>query len=208
MDFDRFKVINDSLGHAEGDKLLIAVAKRLETTLRSSDLIARLGGDEFTILLNELDDSSHATQIATRIQELLNAPFELEGGEIFMSASIGIALGTDGRINAEDMLRNADIAMYRAKSKGKARHQLFDQAMHDEALNQLQIETDLRQALGRDEFRLHYQPIYNLETKTILGFEALIRWKHPDSRYGSAGRIHSDCRRKRTYYSARTLDYV
>jgi diguanylate cyclase (GGDEF)-like protein/PAS domain S-box-containing protein len=179
LDFDRFKVINDSLGHAEGDKLLIAVAQRLETTLRSSDLIARLGGDEFTILLNELDEPSHASQIATRIQELLKAPFELEGGEIFMSASIGIALGTDGKITAEDMIRNADIAMYRAKSKGKARHQVFDQAMHDEALSQLQIETDLRQALGRNEFRLHYQPIFDLDTKTLVGFEALIRWQHP-----------------------------
>ena len=179
LDFDRFKVINDSLGHAEGDKLLIAVAQRLETTLRSSDLIARLGGDEFTILLNELDEASHASQIATRIQELLKAPFELEGGEIYMSASIGIALGTNGKITAEDMLRNADIAMYRAKAKGKARHQLFDQAMHDEALTQLQVETDLRQALGRNEFCLHYQPIFNLETRTITGFEALIRWKHP-----------------------------
>lgn len=179
LDFDRFKVINDSLGHAEGDKLLIAVAQRLETTLRSSDLIARLGGDEFTILLNELDEPGHASHIATRIQELLKAPFELEGGEIYMSASIGIALGTHGKITAEDMLRNADIAMYRAKSEGKARHQLFDQAMHDEALTQLQIETDLRQALGRNEFCLHYQPIFNLETRIIVGFEALIRWKHP-----------------------------
>ncbi len=179
LDFDRFKVINDSLGHSEGDKLLIAVAQRLESTLRSSDLIARLGGDEFTILLNELDDPNQASQIASRIQELLNTPFELAGGEIFMSASIGIALGSDGSISAEDMLRNADIAMYRAKSKGKARHQLFDQAMHDEALNQLQIETDLRQALGRNEFLLHYQPIFNLESRTIVGFEALIRWKHP-----------------------------
>ncbi len=179
LDFDRFKVINDSLGHAEGDKLLIAIAQRLETTLRSSDLIARLGGDEFTILLNELDEPDQASHIAARIQELLNAPFELAGGEIYMSASIGIALGTNGNVTAEDMLRNADIAMYRAKAKGKARHQLFDQAMHDEALSQLQIETDLRQALGRNEFCLYYQPIFNLETRTITGFEALIRWKHP-----------------------------
>lgn len=179
LDFDRFKVINDSLGHAEGDKLLIAVAQRLESTLRSSDLIARLGGDEFTMLLNELEEPSQATQIASRIQELLSLPFSLESGEVFMSASIGIAIGNDGNVTAEDMLRNADIAMYRAKSKGKARHQVFDQAMHDEALNQLQIETDLRQALGRNEFCLHYQPIFDLNSRSIVGFEALIRWQHP-----------------------------
>ncbi len=180
LDFDRFKVINDSLGHAEGDKLLVAVAQRLESTLRSSDLIARLGGDEFTLLLNELDDESHASKIASRIQELISAPFPLESGDVYMSASIGIALGTDGSISAQDMLRNADIAMYRAKSKGKARHQLFDQAMHDEALKQLQIDTDLRQALASNEFELHYQPIFRLESRTIVGFEALARWRHPE----------------------------
>ena len=179
LDFDRFKVINDSLGHAEGDKLLIAVAQRLESTLRSSDLIVRLGGDEFTMLLNELDDAAHASQIAERIQDLFSVPFALDSGDVFMSASIGIAIGTDGSVSAQDMLRNADIAMYRAKAKGKARHQVFDQAMHDEALNQLQIETDLRQALGRNEFRMHYQPIFNLQTRRIVGFEALIRWCHP-----------------------------
>ncbi|MEZ5425052.1 MAG: PAS domain S-box protein [Pyrinomonadaceae bacterium] len=179
LDFDRFKVINDSLGHAEGDKLLVAVGKRLESTLRSSDLIARLGGDEFTILLNELDDAGHASQIASRIQELLQAPFELESGEVFMSASIGIALSKDDETSAEDMLRNADIAMYKAKARGKARHQLFDEAMHEEARTQLQMETDLRQALGRNEFLLHYQPIYDLKSRTIVGFEALIRWNHP-----------------------------
>lgn len=179
LDFDRFKVINDSLGHAEGDKLLIAVAQRLESTLRSSDLIARLGGDEFTLLLNELEDEAQASKIAARIQELLSVPFSLDSGEVYMSASIGIALGTDGSISAEDMLRNSDIAMYKAKSKGKARHQLFDQAMHDEAAEQLQIETDLRQALGRNEFCMHYQPIFELESRTIVGFEALVRWRHP-----------------------------
>ena len=179
LDFDRFKVINDSLGHAEGDKLLVAVAQRLESTLRSSDLIARLGGDEFTMLLNELDDANHASLIAARIQEILSVPFSLESGDVFMSASIGIAIGSEGNVSAEDMLRNADIAMYRAKSKGKARHQVFDQAMHDEALKQLQVETDLRQALGRNEFCLHYQPIFSLATRTIVGFEALVRWRHP-----------------------------
>lgn len=178
IDFDRFKVINDSLGHAQGDKLLVAVGQRLSSTMRTSDLIARLGGDEFTILLNELEDASHAVSIAERIQELLQKPFALETGEVFMSASIGIALGLEGRVTAEDMLRNADIAMYRAKSKGKARHQLFDQAMHEEALSQLKVETDLRQALSRNEFLLHFQPIFNLHTKTIVGFESLVRWRH------------------------------
>lgn len=179
LDFDRFKVINDSLGHAEGDKLLIAVSKRLESTLRSSDLIARLGGDEFTLLLNELDDANHAGKIASRIQEILSVPFSLESGDVYMSASIGIAIGIDGTTSAEEMLRNADIAMYRAKSKGKAQHQVFDQAMHDEASRMLEVETDLRQALGRNEFCMHYQPIFNLSSKSIVGFEALVRWKHP-----------------------------
>ena len=179
LDFDRFKVVNDSLGHAEGDELLILIARRLESVMRSCDLVARLGGDEFTILLGELDAENDAILIAERIQENLKIPFEVGGSEIFMSASIGIALSTIGHTRAEDMLRDADIAMYCAKANGKARHQVFDQAMHDRALMQLQMETDIRQAFERGEFSIYYQPIFVIETSDLAGFEALIRWNHP-----------------------------
>ena len=178
LDFDRFKVINDSLGHAEGDNLLKQIARRLESTLRSGDLVARLGGDEFTILVNKLGDSSDALQIAEHIQESLKIPFEIGGGEIYITASIGIALSTTGHEKAGDMLRDADIAMYRAKAKGRARHQVFDQAMHEQALAKLRIETEMRQAIEQKEFLLHYQPIIDLNTGTLIGFEALVRWKH------------------------------
>ena len=179
LDFDRFKVINDSLGHAEGDALLVLIARRLETVLRSSDVVARMGGDEFTILLNELDEEGDAVRIAERIQQNLKNPFDIGGSEIFMSASIGIALNTIGQMKAEDMLRDADIAMYCAKSNGKACHQVFDQAMYDKALNQLKMETDIRQAFENGEFCLHYQPIFAIESNILAGFEALIRWNHP-----------------------------
>jgi len=180
LDFDRFKVINDSLGHAEGDKLLKLVAERLESSLRPGDLVARLGGDEFTILLNELEDESDARRIAERIQEDLKVPFVLSGREVFSSVSIGIALSSAGQEKAEDMLRHADIAMYSAKAKGKAQHQVFDQEMHRHAVKQLEIETEMRYALERGDFCLHYQPIFNLETRNLVGFEALIRWNHPE----------------------------
>lgn len=180
LDFDRFKVINDSLGHAEGDNLLKQIARRLEDSLRTSDLVARLGGDEFTILLNGIKDTSVALRVVKRIQKNLQAPFELSGGEIFISASIGIAFSTTGHKRAEDMLRDADIAMYRAKAKGRAKHQVFDQAMHEQALAQLRIETELRQAIEQRDFCLHYQPIINLKTNLTVGFESLVRWRHSD----------------------------
>lgn len=180
LDFDRFKVINDSLGHAEGDSLLKQIARRLETSLRSGDLLARLGGDEFTILLNDLSDINDATQVAERILKDLNTPFILGKQEIFMSASIGIALCSSGHQCAEDMVRDADIAMYRAKAKGKAQYQVFDSAMHKYAINKLQLETEMHHALQRGEFCLNYQPIVDLETDQLMGFEALIRWDHPE----------------------------
>ena len=180
LDFDRFKVVNDSLGHAEGDNLLKQIARRLEDSLRGSDLVARLGGDEFTILLNKISDTSVPLRVAERIQKKLQVPFELGGGDIFTSASIGIALSTSGHERAEDMLRDADIAMYRAKAIGRAKHQVFDQAMHEQALAQIRIETELRQAIERKEFCLHYQPIINLQNSRIIGFESLVRWKHPE----------------------------
>jgi diguanylate cyclase (GGDEF)-like protein len=180
LDFDRFKVINDSLGHAEGDNLLKQIARRLELSLRTGDLLARLGGDEFTILLNELEDTEDAVQVAERIKNDLNIPFMLGEQEVFMSASIGIAVSCGGHNRAEDMLRDADIAMYRAKSKGKAQHQVFDQTMHKYAINKLQLETEMHHALQRGEFCLYYQPIINLEMSNLKGFEALIRWNHPE----------------------------
>jgi diguanylate cyclase (GGDEF)-like protein/PAS domain S-box-containing protein len=179
LDLDRFKIVNDSLGHAEGDNLLKEAARRLEGCLRFGDLLARLGGDEFTILLDELNDINDAILIAERIQNDLKVPFTLGGREVFISASIGIALSTIGHNRAEDMLRDADIAMYRAKAKGKAQYQVFDRSMHTHAMSKLQLETEMRQALQNGEFCLHYQPIINLEDDNLAGFEALIRWNHP-----------------------------
>ncbi len=178
FDFDRFKVINDSLGHAAGDKLLKLIAERLETGLRPGDLVARLGGDEFTVLLNGLATEQSAFLLAERLQEDLKRPFTIDGREIFTSASIGIAFGSPG-LKAEEMLRDADIAMYRAKSSGKARFQVFDKEMHEQAIQRLQLETELRQALERKEFRVYYQPIVDIETRQVKSFEALIRWDHP-----------------------------
>ncbi len=179
LDFDRFKVINDSLGHAEGDELLKQIARRLEIVTRAGDLVSRLGGDEFVILLSEMLEVNDAIQVAERIQEDLKKPFDINGNEVLISASIGIALSTDGHKTAEDMLRDADLAMYRAKAKGKARYQVFNQAMRAQATTRLQLETEMRAALERREFAMHYQPILNLVTNELIGFEALVRWQHP-----------------------------
>jgi len=180
LDFDRFKNINDSLGHHAGDELLIAIARRLEGCLRPGDTVSRLGGDEFAILLEDVRDEADAVVVAERVQSAMSQPFSLLGQEIFSSASIGIALAHDGYQNAEDLLRDADMAMYRAKSLGKARHELFDSGMHTRAVALLQLETDLRWAIERQEFELHYQPIVSLESGRVTGFEALIRWRHPE----------------------------
>lgn len=179
LDFDRFKMINDSLGHAEGDKLLQFIARRLEAATRTGDLVARLGGDEFIVLLSELAEETDAVEIAERMQTGFERSFDLSGNEIFITASIGIALSTAGHKRAEDMVRDADIAMYRAKAKGKAQYQIFDRAMLEHASKQLRLETEMRRALERNEFLVHYQPLINLETGVLLGFEALVRWAHP-----------------------------
>ncbi|MBF2025454.1 MAG: EAL domain-containing protein [Oscillatoriales cyanobacterium C42_A2020_001] len=180
LDLDRFKVINDSLGHMVGDQLLIAISRRLEASLRRTDLIARLGGDEFAILLEEIQDSQYAAQIAERLQKELTLPFKLGRHEIFASTSVGIALSTTGYEQPQDLLRDADTAMFHAKGKGKAQYQIFDTAMHVRAVTLLQLETDLRRALERHEFHLHYQPIVSLKNQQITGFEALVRWHHPE----------------------------
>jgi diguanylate cyclase (GGDEF)-like protein/PAS domain S-box-containing protein len=179
IDLDRFKVINDSLGHMIGDQLLISISRRLSNCLRPSDTIARLGGDEFVILLADVKDRDSATRIADRLQEELLLPFNLEGHEVFSAASVGIAFSSVGYDRPEDLLRDADIAMYRAKAHGRARYAIFHPGMHSKAVALLQIETDLRRAIDRHELQLHYQPIVSLRTRQITGFEALIRWAHP-----------------------------
>jgi diguanylate cyclase (GGDEF)-like protein/PAS domain S-box-containing protein len=179
LDLDRFKIINDSLGHIIGDQLLVGIARRLETSLRPGDTVARLGGDEFTVLLEDLENEAEAIEIANRLKTALSAPFSLDGREVYTTISIGIALSTIGYEHPDDVLRDADTAMYRAKMLGKDRHEVFDKAMHARALNLLQLETDLRRAVEREELLLHYQPIVDLETGRIRGFEALVRWRHP-----------------------------
>jgi len=180
LDLDRFKIINDSLGHIAGDKLLIGIARRLERCVRPGDTVARLGGDEFTVLLDDIRDIDDATRVATRIQEELRISFNLEGHEVYTTASIGIAISSSNYERAEDLLRDADTAMYRAKEAGKARYQVFDAGMHVSAIQQLQVETELRRAVeSLTDFFLVYQPIICLSSGRITGFEALVRWMHP-----------------------------
>jgi len=187
IDIDRFKVVNDSLGHLVGDQLLIAITECLETCRRRGDVIARLGGDEFTILLNELRNPGEASQVAARIQEAVGRPFQFGEHEVFVTASIGVALSSTGYERAEDILRDADTAMYRAKGLGRARHEIFDVSMHAGAVNRLNLENDLRLGVSRKEFQLHYQPIVSLATDQLVGFEALLRWKRPDGRISVPG---------------------
>lgn len=194
LDLDSFKVVNDSLGHAAGDELLLEAATRLERCLRASDTVsrvaentnlnavnstvARFGGDEFALLVDNLPDVDAVTRIAERIQAALARPFSINGQTLFTSASIGIAMG--GAATApEDILRDADIAMYRAKGSGKAQYALFDTDMHDYVRERLELETDLRRALECGEFQLVYQPVVTLVNEKIVGFEALVRWRHP-----------------------------
>jgi diguanylate cyclase (GGDEF)-like protein/PAS domain S-box-containing protein len=177
LDVDRFKVVNDSLGHLVGDELLVAVSRRLEGCLRQGDSLARLGGDEFAILLNGLAEEQQANVIAFRIQEALSAPFSIGGREVFTSASIGIAIGLAQYVNPDEIMRDADTAMYQAKARGKARHEMFDADMHARARDRLGLENDLRHAVNSNDFEVHYQPIVSLASGMCVGFESLVRWK-------------------------------
>jgi len=196
IDIDDFKVFNDSLGHTAGDELLIQVARRLSGCLRGTDTVsrgsnpseeyiagdhtlARPGGDEFVVLASELRDPSDAIRMSERIRDRMAVPFAVKGQEIVMTASVGIVFADAGTTNAEDVLRDAEIAMYRAKEVGKARYEVFDNAMQADAVKRLQLETDLRKALECDEFRVHYQPLVSLVNGQIVGFEALSRWERP-----------------------------
>src|SRR5437016_4873775 len=198
VDLDDFKKFNDSLGHAAGDEILIGLGQRLSSSLRKDDTVARqppqidnptalentlarMGGDEFTIIIEDIHDPSDAIRVATRIQNALAAtPLVILGREVFASASVGIALSTSPHNSAEDLLRDADLAMYRAKTLGKARCEVFDTAMHANAVKRLKLETELRKAIDCGEFRVHYQPIVRLSDKMIAGFEALVRWQKPE----------------------------
>jgi diguanylate cyclase (GGDEF)-like protein/PAS domain S-box-containing protein len=181
LDLDGFKIVNDSLGHFAGDRLLVGLARRLETCLRSTDTLARFGGDEFTILLEYITGVDDAVMVAKRIHQLLESPFYLEGGEeVFTSSSIGIALGSGEYSKPQELLRNADLAMYHAKTSGKGGYGIFDRQMHENAIIRLQLQTDLRRALERCELEVYYQPIVSVITEKLIGFEALLRWRHPN----------------------------
>ena len=180
LDLDRFKTINDSLGHMVGDQLLVSTAWRLTQCIRPGDTVARLGGDEFIILLDDVQNEQVAREIADRIQQTLAEPLLLDGKEVVTTTSIGILLSSAAYHSATDMIRDADTAMYHAKLAGKARAMLFDPAMHAQAVRQLQIELDLRWAIERDQLRVHYQPIVTLEGQQVVGVEALLRWEHPE----------------------------
>ena len=180
LDVDRFKLVNDSLGSASADQLLIQIAHRVKTCMRQNDVLARVGGDEFAVLLDDVSGEEEASSVATRIQQALAISFNLLGQEVYTTMSIGIALGSSHSDDVSDMLRDAETAMHRAKALGKARYEIFGHDMHGELMSRLKMETDLRRTCERDELFVDYQPIVSLRSRTLIGFEALVRWRHPE----------------------------
>jgi len=191
LDIDRFKFVNDSFGHDIGDQVLIAAARRIESCLRPGDTVARLGGDEYGIIIDDVSEASGAHHITSRILEELGQPLRINGLDIRITASAGITIYTLSYSNPEDLIRNADAAMYRAKQHGRARLEIFDQAMRDQAIKRMDLEADLRLALDRREFRIYYHPIVALSDMKIVGVEALLRWQHPKRGIVSAGEFLS-----------------
>jgi len=181
LDIDRFKLVNDSMGHAAGDELLVAFAARVRELLRETDVLARLGGDEFVILLEDIEDPGYAGVVAERLQQALRKPFSIQGKEVFAPASFGVVLAPQEYEHPDAVIRDADAAMYHAKESGRGQVKVFDRKLHEKALHLLQQETDLRKAVHKNQFQNHYQPIVRLDTAALVGFEALIRWTHPES---------------------------
>jgi diguanylate cyclase (GGDEF)-like protein/PAS domain S-box-containing protein len=179
LDFDRFKAVNDSLGHSVGDELLVGFASRISSVLRTTDTVARLGGDEFAVLVEDVTSEGRVLELAQRIQDTFRTPFVIEGTSITSSASIGIAFGSDKYESPDEVIRDADLAMYKAKTLGKAQYAVFDSSLHDRASAELQLENELRRAIAIGELRIHYQPQYGLTDRTLCGYEALVRWAHP-----------------------------
>jgi diguanylate cyclase (GGDEF)-like protein len=180
LDFDRFKLVNDSLGHRAGDELLVNVGRRLRNMLRPTDVLARLGGDEFAILVEDLVRQRDAIDLAERVHRELEKPIKLGAMDVTVSASIGITFSTNNYQTSDQIVRDADIAMYKAKSRGKAQYAVFDSSLHRHVAEQLQLEQELRRALGQGQLMLEYQPICTLKDRKLTGFEALVRWNHPE----------------------------
>jgi diguanylate cyclase (GGDEF)-like protein len=180
LDLDDFKLVNDSMGHHVGDEVLVQIARRLEACLRGGDIVSRLGGDEFAILLERVADARETAMVAERVQEAIQAPMVISGYDWTATASIGVVLSSSANEQPEYLLRSADMAMYRAKHQGRARYELYDRGQHAQALSRLQTESDLRRAVEREEFVLHYQPVVSMDTGQIVGVEALVRWQHAE----------------------------
>lgn len=180
LDLDNFKTVNDSLGHTAGDELLIAVAQRLQSCLRPNDTAARFGGDEFAVLVEDTTNVEGSLLVAERIRDIMRTPFALGGKDVFIGASIGVVTTIDGNMDPAELLRNADVAMYIAKTQGKDRYAVFETGMHEAIVKRVGMETDMRSAIDRKEFELHYQPILDLQSERIVGMEALVRWNHPE----------------------------
>ena len=180
LDLDHFKIVNDSLGLSAGDELFAVVAQRVERVLRAGDTVARLGGDELAVVCNDAQDERDAVSVAERVRSVLAEPFVLETGEVFLTASIGIALSNGEDDTPERLLRDASVAMFAAKKAGRGRIEVFAEPMREHAVARLEIESALRRALVHNEFRVHYQPLVRFESSEVIGLEALLRWQHPE----------------------------